>query len=182
MRNNQPVTQQETIIPDGVFIYSRTDLKGQITEANRAFADISGYTQDEMVGQPHNMIRHPDMPKEAFADMWRSLKAGRPWQGVVKNRRKDGGFYWVIANVSPVRENGQIVGYQSLRNRPARAQIVDNQFQVGGRASLGDELIDFLQLEAKRAGGAFVFLRRIALQLVNKLVEGAGYCRLGIAG
>jgi len=123
MRNNQPVTQQETIIPDGVFIYSRTDLKGQITEANRAFADISGYTQDEMVGQPHNMIRHPDMPEAAFADMWLNLKAGKPWKGVVKNRRKDGGYYWVLANASPVREHGQVVGYQSVRSRPSRDEI-----------------------------------------------------------
>ena len=124
MRNNQPVTQQETIIPDGVFIYSRTDLKGQITEANRAFADISGYTQDEMVGQPHNMIRHPDMPEAAFADMWLNLKAGKPWKGVVKNRRKDGGYYWVLANASPVREHGQVVGYQSVRSRPSDRKSV----------------------------------------------------------
>ena len=123
MRNNQPVTQRETILPDGVFIYSRTDLKGQITEANAAFAEISGFRPDEMVGQPHNLIRHPDMPPEAFADMWRNLKAGRPWKGIVKNRRKDGGFYWVVANVSPIRESGQIVGYQSVRTRPATEQI-----------------------------------------------------------
>ncbi|MBS1210507.1 MAG: aerotaxis sensor receptor protein [Proteobacteria bacterium] len=123
MRNNQPVTQRETVLPEGVFIYSRTNLKGQITEVNKAFAEISGYRPDEMVGEPHNLIRHPDMPVEAFADMWVNLKAGRPWKGVVKNRSKDGGFYWVVANVSPVRENGQIVGYQSVRTPPSREQI-----------------------------------------------------------
>jgi aerotaxis receptor len=123
MRNNQPVTQQESIIPEGVFIYSRTDLKGQITQANKAFADISGFIPEEMVGQPHNIIRHPDMPPEAFEDLWRNLKAGNPWKGIVKNRRKDGGFYWVVANASPVRENGQVVGYQSVRTRPTREQI-----------------------------------------------------------
>ncbi|MEC5384243.1 PAS domain-containing methyl-accepting chemotaxis protein [Uliginosibacterium sp. H3] len=123
MRNNQPVTQQESVIPDGVFIYSRTDLRGNITEANAAFAEISGFTPAEMVGQPHNLIRHPDMPEAAFADLWRSLKAGRPWKGLVKNRRKDGGFYWVVANASPVREGGAIVGYQSVRSRPTPAQI-----------------------------------------------------------
>lgn len=116
-------SQQETIIPDGVFIYSRTDLKGRITEANPAFAQISGYSVEEMIGQPHNLVRHPDMPREAFADLWQNMQKGRPWQAVVKNRRKDGGFYWVIANASPIREHGQIVGYQSIRFKPSRDQI-----------------------------------------------------------
>ncbi len=123
MRNNQPVTRIETVLPEGEFIYSRTDLKGVIEEANEAFAAISGYTREEMTGQPHNMVRHPDMPEAAFADLWTDLKAGRPWRGLVKNRRKDGGFYWVVANASPVRENGQIVGYQSVRARPSRQEI-----------------------------------------------------------
>ena len=123
MRKNLPVTNVETILPDNQFIYSRTDLKGVITEANEAFCNVSAYTREEMVGQPHNMVRHPDMPEAAFKDMWQDLKAGRPWRGVVKNRRKDGGYYWVVANVSPVRENGQIVGYQSVRSRPSREEI-----------------------------------------------------------
>ena len=123
MRKNLPVTNVETILPDNQFIYSRTDLKGVITEANEAFCNVSAYTREEMVGQPHNMVRHPDMPEAAFNDMWLDLKAGRPWRGIVKNRRKDGGFYWVVANVSPVRENGQIVGYQSVRSRPSREEI-----------------------------------------------------------
>ena len=123
MRKNLPVTNVETILPDNQFIYSRTDLKGVITEANQAFCDVSGYTREEMVGQPHNMVRHPDMPEAAFKDMWADLKIGRPWRGIVKNRRKDGGFYWVVANASPVRENRQIVGYQSVRSRPSREEI-----------------------------------------------------------
>lgn len=123
MRNNQPVNNTETLLPEGAFIYSRTNLKGVIEEANEAFASVSGYTREEMIGQPHNMVRHPDMPEEAFADLWVALKAGRPWRGVVKNRRKDGGFYWVVANVSPVRENGKVVGYQSVRSRPSREEI-----------------------------------------------------------
>jgi aerotaxis receptor len=101
------VTNVETPVPEGVFICSQTDLKGRITEANAAFSEISGYQAEEMIGEPHNLVRHPDMPREAFADMWRSLQAGRPWRGLVKNRRKDGGFYWVVANVSPVRESGR---------------------------------------------------------------------------
>jgi aerotaxis receptor len=123
MAVDRHVTNVETVLPDNVFIFSQTDLTGKIVEANGAFAEISGYSVDEMLGKPHNLVRHPDMPKEAFADLWKSLKAGRPWQGVVKNRRKDGGYYWVIANASPVRENGRIVGYQSLRHKPSREQI-----------------------------------------------------------
>ena len=123
MKINLPVNDVESILPEGEFIYSRTDLKGVIVEANEAFAGISGFTPEEMVGQSHNLVRHPDMPPEAFADLWQDIKLGRPWRGIVKNRRKDGGYYWVVANVSPVRENGMIVGYQSVRGRPGRDEI-----------------------------------------------------------
>lgn len=123
MKKNLPVTNVETLLPEGEFIYSSTDLKGVIVEANEAFAKVSNFQREEMLGQPHNMVRHPEMPSEAFADMWFDLKAGRPWRGIVKNRRKDGGFYWVVANASPVRENGQIVGYQSVRGRPSRDEV-----------------------------------------------------------
>ncbi|MGB7135524.1 MAG: PAS domain-containing methyl-accepting chemotaxis protein [Acidobacteriaceae bacterium] len=116
-------TNTETVVPEGAYIYSRTDLQGRITEANDAFAEISGYRAEDMVGKAHNLVRHPDMPREAFADMWHSLQAGRPWQAVVKNRRSDGGFYWVLANASPVREQGRVVGYQSIRFRPTREQV-----------------------------------------------------------
>ncbi|MFV0662709.1 methyl-accepting chemotaxis protein [Denitromonas sp.] len=125
MKINQPVTTVETHLPEGAFIYSRTDLKGVIVEVNDVFAEISAFRPDEMVGQSHNMVRHPDMPPAAFADMWADLKRGRPWRGVVKNRRKDGGYYWVVANVAPVRENGQVTGYQSIRGVPSRAEIAD---------------------------------------------------------
>ncbi|KFB67451.1 MAG: Aerotaxis receptor [Candidatus Accumulibacter vicinus] len=137
MRNNQPVTMIETVIPEGEFIYSRTDLKGVIEEANEAFAVISGYTRAEMIGQPHNMVRHPDMPEAAFADLWTDLKSGRPWRGLVKNRRKDGGYYWVVANVSPVREEGRTVGYQSVRSRPTRQEIAAAE-EAYGRIRKGD--------------------------------------------
>ncbi|MBK1680918.1 methyl-accepting chemotaxis protein [Rhodocyclus tenuis] len=140
MRNNQPVTAVETLLPEGEFIYSRTDLKGMIVEANAAFAKVSAYTREEMIGQPHNLVRHPDMPVEAFADMWADLKAGRPWRGLVKNRRSDGGFYWVVANASPVRENGNVVGYQSVRSRPTRDEIAAAQ-DAYKRLKAGDKAI-----------------------------------------
>ena len=123
MRNNQPVTQIETILPDHQFIYSTTDTHGIITSVNDAFVEVSGFSRQELIGEAHSMVRHPDMPEAAFADMWADLKAGRPWCGLVKNRRKDGGFYWVEANVSPIRENGTVVGYGSVRRRPSRADV-----------------------------------------------------------
>jgi aerotaxis receptor len=123
MRTNLPVTNVETLLPEGKFIYSRTDMKGVIVEANEEFANISGFTREELIGKPHNLVRHPDMPPAAFEDMWRDLKAGLPWRGLVKNRRKDGGYYWVIANAAPVRENGRVTEYQSVRAHPAREDI-----------------------------------------------------------
>lgn len=139
MKTSVIINEVETQVPAGQFIYSRTDLKGKIVEANQAFVDISGYSREEMIGQPHNLVRHPDMPSEAFADMWRDLKSGRPWRGIVKNRRKDGGFYWVVANASPVREEGKIVGYQSVRTRPTvedvtAAKAAYQRLQKGDRS------------------------------------------------
>ncbi len=93
MRKNLPVTDVETLLPEHEFIYSQTDLKGVIVEANEAFAAISGFTRDEMIGQSHNIVRHPDMPEAAFKDLWATVKSGLPWRGMVKNRCKNGDFY-----------------------------------------------------------------------------------------
>jgi aerotaxis receptor len=123
MRNNLPVTQQEFVFPPEQMLVSATDLSGTIQYCNSAFVDVSGFTKDELVGQPHNTIRHPDMPREAFADMWQTLRAGRPWTAMVKNRRKDGDHYWVLANVTPVVERGQPVGYLSVRIKPSRDEV-----------------------------------------------------------
>ena len=123
MRTNLPVTQNEYLLKDGDTIVSRTDLKGRITYVNRAFLDASGFVEAELIGQPHNLVRHPDMPAEAFEDLWRTLAEGRAWTGLVKNRRKNGDFYWVVANATPVREGNQVVGYMSVRTRPSREQV-----------------------------------------------------------
>ncbi len=123
MRNNQPVTQQEFEFPDDVTLMSTTDADSIITYANTTFAYVSGFSTDELVGQPHNVVRHPDMPKEAFADMWATLKNGEPWTALVKNRRKNGDHYWVRANAIPVMRNGASHGYMSVRTKAPRDEI-----------------------------------------------------------
>ena len=123
MRKNLPVTGIEYLLRDGQSLVSKTDTKGRITYVNPAFAEVSGFAEDELLGKPHNIVRHPDMPPAAFSDMWKTLQAGEPWTGLVKNRRKNGDFYWVVANVVPVKEGGRVAGYMSVRTRPARDQV-----------------------------------------------------------
>jgi len=123
MRLNTPVTNQEFVLDDGKTIVSTTDLKGKITYANPYFIEVSGFTEEELIGAPQNILRHPDMPVEAFADLWATIKAGMPWSGMVKNRCKNGDFYWVYANVTPVIEAGRPVGYMSVRTKPSREQV-----------------------------------------------------------
>src|SRR5690554_698956 len=122
MRNNQPVTQREYKLNDEQLLITRTNLKGQITYANADFVETSGYSYAELLGANHNVIRHPDMPVEAFADLWKTLQQGRTWQGIVKNRRKNGDHYWVRATVTPIFEEGECHGYTSVRVQVAAAE------------------------------------------------------------
>ena len=124
MRNNLPVTNQEYVLTDTETIVSKTDLKGNITYVNQDFIRISGFSEDELMGAPQNIVRHPDMPEEAFADFWETLKKGKPWTGLVKNRSKNGNFYWVEANAAPLILNHQIVGYTSIRIKASREKII----------------------------------------------------------
>ncbi len=123
MRVNMPVTNVEHEMRDGEFLVSKTTPKGVITYINEPFVRMSGFTEQELVGQAHNIIRHPDMPQEAFKDFWDTIKQGRPWSGMVKNRSKNGDFYWVYANATPVKENGRVTGHMSVRSKPSREQI-----------------------------------------------------------
>jgi methyl-accepting chemotaxis protein len=123
MKINSQVTNREVELTERHNLVSHTDLKGRIVSANRDFIEISGFEESELIGQPHNIVRHPDMPKEAFEDMWRCLKAERPWTGLVKNRCKNGDHYWVLANATPLLENGVVTGYISVRSRASREQI-----------------------------------------------------------
>jgi len=123
MRNNQPITQRERTFPAQQRLISTTDLKGQITYCNDAFVEISGFNHGELIRAPHNLVRHPDVPAAVFQHMWDTLKTGRPWMGIVKNRCKNGDHYWVNAYVTPMTENNQVVGYESVRVKPTAEQV-----------------------------------------------------------
>ncbi|MCF6282933.1 MAG: methyl-accepting chemotaxis protein [Candidatus Polarisedimenticolaceae bacterium] len=125
MKNNQPITNHEKVMGEYDVLVSKTDLKGKIIYCNREFAEISGFTEQELVGNNHNMVRHPDMPSAAFQDLWEKMQAGRPWIGLVKNRCKNGDFYWVKASVTPIFDDGRVTEYMSVRNKPTAQEVKD---------------------------------------------------------
>ncbi|MFI3156307.1 MAG: Tar ligand binding domain-containing protein, partial [Methylococcaceae bacterium] len=118
-----PITNVEYILKETDSIVSKTDLKGTITYINEDFLRVSGFTKEELIGSPHNIVRHPDMPSEAFADLWKALEENRSWTGLVKNRCKNGDFYWVLANATSYYENDQLAGYMSVRSKPSLEQV-----------------------------------------------------------
>ena len=141
MKINSPVTNVEKHFPEGASLYSRTSPKGVIEDLNTHFAEMSGFAPEEMIGKAHNMVRHPDVPAAVFKDLWNDLKQGRPWRGVLKNWRRDGGFYWVVANASPVRDKERkIIGYQSVRFAPTRAEIQEAE-EIFRRINQGDKSV-----------------------------------------
>ncbi|WP_457596637.1 PAS domain-containing protein [Hydrogenimonas sp.] len=117
----------ETEVPEDEVIISRTDLKGVITYVNETFANISGYAPEELIGKPHNILRHPDMPRSAFKDMWETIQAGKTWEGYVKNMRKDRGYYWVYAVISGVYKEGKLVEYKSIRSPVPEEKRIEMQ-------------------------------------------------------
>ncbi|MEA1918851.1 MAG: PAS domain-containing protein [Campylobacterota bacterium] len=119
----------ETKVPENELIVSRTDLKGVITHVNETFADISGYSAQELIGQSHNIVRHPDMPSSAFKEIWETITAKKTWKGYVKNLRKDGGYYWVHAEISGVYKNGELIEYKSLREPISRDKSIEMQIK-----------------------------------------------------
>ncbi|MBX2830756.1 MAG: PAS domain-containing protein [Rhodospirillales bacterium] len=123
MRDNGPVTNREVLMNDGDILVSGTDTGGRIKFVNKSFVDISGFTEEELVDSPHNLVRHSDMPKEAFANLWETIKDGKPWQGLVKNRSKNGDHYWVRANVTPLIEGDEVTGYISIRTKPTDREV-----------------------------------------------------------
>ncbi|MFC3285444.1 methyl-accepting chemotaxis protein [Litchfieldella rifensis] len=171
MRNNQPVTHREYRLGDDDFLISRTDLKGRITYANPAFIEVSGFAHEELIGAPHNLVRHPDMPTEAFANLWQTLQAGETWNGLVKNRRKNGDHYWVNASVTPIVENDNVVGYASVRIKAER-EAIEHAEQAYGmiREGRGKHLrLDRGRLQRR---GLVGMLRRVNLRTMRARLTG----------
>lgn len=126
MSNVTPVNDEYLF--DGSSIISQTDSSGVITFANRKFCEVSGYSADELVGQPHNIIRHPDMPKSVFQKMWDTISTGHTWNGLVKNIRKDGLYYWVDVEILPIRnQSNEVTGYIASRKAASRKNIEENE-------------------------------------------------------
>lgn len=123
MRNNQPVNDRERSLPANQRLISTTDTRGTISYCNDAFVTVSGFSRVQLIGAPHNTVRHPDVPQAVFAHMWQTLKGGQPWMGVVKNRCSNGDYYWVNAYVTPIFENNQVAGYESVRVKPSAEQV-----------------------------------------------------------
>lgn len=182
MRNNQPITNREYVLKDDDFLVSRTDRGGRITYANPAFIAVSGFSNDELMGQPHNMVRHPLMPRESFANLWATLKAGKIWIGFIKNRRKNGDYYWVKAHVAPILENGQLMGYVSMRTKasPEAIAAAEKSYAAIG-AGRGAHL--YLQRGEVRRKGIVAFIKRLNFRsLRTRLVVLAGSAGLFLAG
>ncbi len=187
MRKNLPITDIEYSMRDGKPIVSKTDLKGKITYVNPYFIEVSGFSEEELLGAPHNLVRHPDMPAEAFADLWATLKAGLPWAGMVKNRRKNGDYYWVFANVTPVLESGRATGYMSIRIKPTRAQIEAADRLYRRIAAGNPDRIAIRQGQAVRTGltGLAASLKNMSMRARSRVLLGtiaALFIGLGAGG
>lgn len=164
MKINMPITNNEVILKKGTILVSRTDLMGRITYVNDAFVEISGFTRDELIGAEHNIVRHPEMPSEAFEDLWGALKQLRPWQGLVKNRCKNGDHYWVEANAMPLFKNGKVYEYLSVRHPPRRDLIPSTELRYK-KISKGEVKIKPTGLNA-----IFKSIGEIAIEKKNALV------------
>lgn len=153
MKKNLPVTQREIDYSESDVFITKTDPKGIITYANDSFVSISGFSREELVGKNHNVVRHPDMPPWAFEDLWRTVKGGHPWRGLVKNRAKNGDHYWVRATVSPIMEGSHVIGYLSLRKKPSREEIAraESLYRSENPPSAGSPWLRFrnISLQAK---------------------------------
>ena len=162
MRKNLPVTNIEYPIGDDVLIVSKTDMKGKLVYFNDQFVKASGFTEAELINQPHNIVRHPDMPPEAFEDLWNTLKVGKPWAGAVKNRRKNGDFYWVLASATPIWENGRVTGYMSIRSRlPAdQRQEAENVYALLRAGKAQAYRIDAGMIRRRSLSDRFAFFTR----------------------
>ena len=177
MRSNMPVTNVEYVLKDTEMVVSKTDLRGKITYVNQDFINISGFSEEELMGAPHNIVRHPDMPVEAFVDLWRTLKGGKAWTGLVKNRCKNGDYYWVEANAAPIIENQKTVGYASIRTKPSREQVqaADSAYRA---IKAGDKGLEVHEGNAVRPS----FMRRFNLLKTYSLKAMLALAAISMAG
>lgn len=185
MRNNQPITQREYALDDETVLISRSDLKGNVTYANAAFVEVSGYTRDELMGAPHNLIRHPDMPEAAYADFWKTIEAGGTWQGTVKNRRQNGDHYWVSATVAPLRDGDRIVGYTSLRRKasPKRIALAERVYaEIREKGKSRRYTLSEGQLKRRGIGGIFARFQLTSLKAKLTGMVIASLVLLALAG
>lgn len=181
MKINMPITDTEVEMKDGSMLVSKTDLKGAFTYCNQNFIDISGYSMSEMQGKSHNMVRHPDMPSAAFQDLWDKMANAEPWTGLVKNRCKNGDFYWVKANVVPLREDGEVIEYMSVRTKPTRNEISEAESLYkkinDGKADLNPPFfqrynpLNKIKIGAKLGALSIMFMLPIAILLFMLVVE-----------
>jgi aerotaxis receptor len=172
MRNNLPISDREYPITDATLIVSKTDLEGKLTYFNEQFVEASGFTGQELIGQPHNIIRHPDMPPEAFGNLWDTLKAGKPWAGAVKNRRKNGDFYWVLASATPIYQGDQVIGYMSIHTKlPADQRKEAEQVYALLRARKADTYrIEAGVIRKRSAADVFAFFTRTLKARLGSMV------------
>lgn len=184
--SDKRVTHHEIDYPDGVVFVTKTDTKGNIVYANDAFVDISGYSRAELVGKNHNIVRHPDMPKWAFADLWSTVQSGRPWRGIVKNRAKNGDYYWVRATVSPVIMDHKVVGYMSLRRKPSKQEVAhaEKLYRAADAPKQRRSLMDMfgalslkiklcLSVQLLMLGILVISSARIANEFESRIIDGA---------
>ena len=187
MRDDQQLTDEEVVLDEQALLVSVTDLDGVITRVNRDFVEISGFAEGELIGQPHNIVRHPDMPAAVFADLWRDLKAGRPWSGIIKSRCRHGAHYWSRVNVAPVREDGKITGYMAVRRKATPRQV---EIAAQAYARLGTASADGLEIShgvvgragvgarLRRALAGMPASRKIVLGVLSVLLVGIGLAAL----
>ncbi len=183
MRRNLPVSNHEHRLADDAMLVSRTDLKGRITAFNDQFVAVSGFDPDELQGAPHNLVRHPDMPQAAFADLWTTLKAGRPWTGAVKNRRKNGDHYWVRASASPVVEGGRVTGYISIRTAlPAAEKSAADALYKRMAAGQADDVDIVAGQAVPRRGAAGRALSQASRSVGTRIAASLALAALGMIG
>ncbi len=167
MRSNLPVTDVEYTLDDGVSMVTKTDLKGRMTYVNPAFVEASGFSEQELLGENHNVVRHPEMPAELFTDLWVTLSERLPWTGMVKNRRKNGEYYWVLMNVTPLQKKPPTAGFMAVCNKPSAQQVAEAEraYRAFREGRAGGMTIRHGRIERNGLAGIMDSLRRIPVRL-----------------